>query len=403
MGASIDGDGEGLLQNALANADDVNGALPDDEDGVANAVADLTLTVGARPTVNVWVTNNTGADATLYGWIDYNADGVFDNANERASVIVPDGTTSDIVTLAFSVVPSGLTGATYARFRLSTDAAAANSTGAAADGEVEDYSATINEISSGIVASDRSQKIGAADVGDPSLPKRWWFGNAVASLGDLDGDGVVDIAVGSHEYTGILGTAHGALYILFLNSDGSVKSERPIADGRNGGPDLPESNYFGNAVASIGDLDGNGVGEIVVGDSLDLSGNANRGAVYVLFMNADGTVLTSQKIGSGVGGAPSLAESYRFGEAVAALGDFDGDGLNDIAVTTSTDVVAGGGGAVYLLMMNADGTVKSSRKIANGINGAPSLSNGDGFAASVWRAGRPGRRWDYRYCSGSHP
>ena len=46
MGANVDGDG-GALQNAAANADDVNGALPDDEDGLINPAADLVLTVGA--------------------------------------------------------------------------------------------------------------------------------------------------------------------------------------------------------------------------------------------------------------------------------------------------------------------------------------------------------------------
>ena len=56
-----------------------------------NPAADLVLTIGAQPTVNVRVTNTTGAAATLYGWIDYNANGVFDNATERASVAVPDG------------------------------------------------------------------------------------------------------------------------------------------------------------------------------------------------------------------------------------------------------------------------------------------------------------------------
>ena len=44
------------------------------------------------PTVSVRVTNTTGAAATLYGWIDYNANGVFDNATERAIVAVPNGT-----------------------------------------------------------------------------------------------------------------------------------------------------------------------------------------------------------------------------------------------------------------------------------------------------------------------
>src|SRR4051794_28234168 len=74
MGASVDGYDGGVLQNAAANADDINGALPKDEDGLANPAVDLSLTAGTAPTVNVWVTNTTATSATLYGWIDYNAD-----------------------------------------------------------------------------------------------------------------------------------------------------------------------------------------------------------------------------------------------------------------------------------------------------------------------------------------
>ena len=55
---------------------------------------------------------------------------------------MPDGTSSATVTLNFPVVPSHSAPGTYARFRLSTDAAAANPTGPANDGEVEDYQAT---------------------------------------------------------------------------------------------------------------------------------------------------------------------------------------------------------------------------------------------------------------------
>ncbi len=108
MGASVDAD-SGALQNAVAKADDVNGALPDDEDGLTNPASDLVLTIGAEPTVNVRVTNTTGAAATLYGWIDYNANGVFDNATERASVAVPNGTNNSIVTLVFPAVPETTT------------------------------------------------------------------------------------------------------------------------------------------------------------------------------------------------------------------------------------------------------------------------------------------------------
>ena len=71
---------------------DTDGAPPIDEDGVLSPL-DLWGTVGTQPAVTLLATNTTGTTATLSGWIDYNADGVFDNASERAQIAVPDGTT----------------------------------------------------------------------------------------------------------------------------------------------------------------------------------------------------------------------------------------------------------------------------------------------------------------------
>ena len=87
LGDTVDDD-TGTLQNAAANADDVNGALLDDEDGVLAPAVDLIGTIGAAPTVTLLVTNTTGSTATLSGWIDYSSNGVFDNATERAQATI---------------------------------------------------------------------------------------------------------------------------------------------------------------------------------------------------------------------------------------------------------------------------------------------------------------------------
>ena len=122
---------------------------------------------------------------------------MFDNATERASVAVPNGTNNLIKTLTFPTVPTGSPGTTYARFRLSTDAAAAIPTGAATNGEVEDYRVTITKPSNGLADSAKTKKIASGTNGGPTLANGSYFGNSVASIGDLDGDGVSDMAVGS--------------------------------------------------------------------------------------------------------------------------------------------------------------------------------------------------------------
>ena len=69
---------------------------------------------------------------------------------------------------------------------------------------------------------------------------------------------------------------------------------------------------------------------------------------------------SSQKIGFGIGGGPTLANGDYFGHSLASLGDLNGDGITDLAVGASKDNTGGAlNGAVYVLFMNTNGTVKS--------------------------------------------
>ncbi|MCO6043652.1 cadherin domain-containing protein [Aeoliella sp. ICT_H6.2] len=382
LGASVDGD-PGDLQNFLAQADDVGAALPDDEDGVSNPANDLVLTVGTTPSINLWVTNTTADPATLYGWVDYNADGVFDNATERASVAVPAGTDGEIATLIFPSIPYGVTGTTYARFRLSSDVAAADPVGLAIDGEVEDYRATIVRASDGTVDPASTVAIGSGIGNGPVVADNAYLGNSVANIGDLDNDGISDLAVGATgDSTG--GSRSGAIYVLFMNADGTVKNDTKIAHNTSGGPSLGVLDQFGRSITALGDLDGDGVTELAVGANGTLSGGSGPGAVYVLFMNTDGTVKNSTKIANGLNGGPSIGNGDQFGWAVGSLGDFDGDGMTDLAVGSLSDSTGGPQrGAVHVLFLNTDGTVKSSQKIASGVGGGPVLSDDDFFGRSL--------------------
>ncbi len=112
-----------------------------------------------------------------------------------------------------------------------------------------------------------------------------WFGISVASLGDLDGDGVGDLAVGAiGDDDG--GSARGAVWILFLNTNGTVKTHQKISDTQGGFTGILDNiDVFGTSVASLGDLDGDGVGDLAVGAWGDDDGGFDRGAVWVLFLD----------------------------------------------------------------------------------------------------------------------
>ena len=111
------------------------------------------------------------------------------------------------------------------------------------------------------------------------------FGSSTPSLGDLDGDGVGDLAVGArNDDDG--GDRRGAVWMLFLNPDGTVKSHQKISDHEGGFTGiLDDVDRFGISVASLGDLDGDGVIDLAVGADRDDDGGIDRGAVWVLFLD----------------------------------------------------------------------------------------------------------------------
>jgi hypothetical protein len=230
----------------------------------------------------------------------------------------------------------------------------------------------------------------AAGTGGFIGPNNGSFGDSVANLGDLDGDGTVDIAVGaSGDDDG--GESAGAVWILFLDTDGTVKSEQKISalEGGFGGV-LAPIDHFGADVVSLGDLDGDGVGDLAVGASGDNDGGVSRGAVWILFLDPDGTVKDEQKISATAGGFGGvLTNDSQFGSAVEGLGDLDGDGITDLAVGARGDDDGGNAkGAVWILFLHANGTVKSEQKISSTSGGLDAdLRDGDRFGGALANLG----------------
>lgn len=109
-----------------------------DEEAISSAINIPRSATSYSQTLSV--TNTSGANAFLSGWVDYNKNGLFDDS-EKATATVANGATS--ATLTWSSL-SGLTfGGSYMRLRISSVAGDVSSpTGTAADGEVEDFPVT---------------------------------------------------------------------------------------------------------------------------------------------------------------------------------------------------------------------------------------------------------------------
>lgn len=140
------------------------------------------------------------------------------------------------------------------------------------------------------------------------------LGRSAAAAGDVNNDGVADFIVGSTGFTETF-AKHGRATV-FSGVDGSVLH---VFDGD------ADNDEFGIDVGGVGDVNGDGYDDVIVGATKSLTSDIGYARVY---SGADGSVLFSKSDG-GVGA--------RFGTAVSGVGDINGDGTPDFAVGAPDD------------------------------------------------------------------
>jgi len=143
-----------------------------------------------------------------------------------------------------------------------------------------------------------------------------YFGSAVASAGDVNGDGYGDVVVGAPGFTDDE-AGEGRAFLYLGSGAGLALVPAWTADGNQ-----PNAG-FGSAVAGVGDVDGNGRGDVAVGlPGMDVMVQ-DEGSVRLYSGTATG--LTSAPIRTANGTAPFAT----LGASVAAAGDVNGDGYGD--------------------------------------------------------------------------
>nr|WP_319775880.1 FG-GAP-like repeat-containing protein [uncultured Sphaerochaeta sp.] len=145
-----------------------------------------------------------------------------------------------------------------------------------------------------------------------------YLGSAVASAGDVNGDGFEDVIVGAPRWGTIYNL--GQAYVYY----GTASGLPAVPDWYVDGPGYPKDNSaFGGSLSTAGDVNGDGFDDVIIG----ASNYGNDGRVYVYHGSASGLAdspawVTDSEVGA----------NASYGVSVACAGDVNGDGYDDIIV-----------------------------------------------------------------------
>jgi hypothetical protein len=196
------------------------------------------------------------------------------------------------------------------------------------------------------------------------------LGLAISGLGDVDGDRTDnesedDIADFAISYT--TGDNRGGVFVVFgsrqlpavisatdLSLDGSLNALQIIG--------VDAGDATGSSIASAGDMNGDGLNEILIGaPTAGVGAPAGGGTAYIIFGSTSGFSANGQLLLSAMTGPRGFSiygegtgATQRFGSSVSGAGDVNGDGLDDVIVGAPGDAPGTDTGAAYVLFGHPD-------------------------------------------------
>jgi plastocyanin len=157
-------------------------------------------------------------------------------------------------------------------------------------------------------------------------------GLAVAPAGDVNGDGRDDVIVGADATSGPGAAGAGAAYVVFGDDDRSGLDLAELGDRGFAINGAMSFDFLGWSVAGLGDVDGDGLDDVVVGAPKTDHHGGESGSAYVVFGKSTGTAVNVATPGSWGYRIDGAGAGHLAGWSVAGPGDIDGDGSADVLV-----------------------------------------------------------------------
>ena len=208
------------------------------------------------------------------------------------------------------------------------------------------------------------------------------FGQRVSSAGDVNGDGIDDVIIGA-PFADPNGKETGQSYVVFGSDQGfPAVIEASSLDGSNGFAlnGITQNDRLGTSVSGAGDVDGDGIDDMIIGAPAADSQRTDPGQAYVVYGSDQGfpaVIEASTLDGSNGFTFNGIVEDDFLGVSVSGVKDINGDGFDDFVVAAqSADPNGPASGQIYVVF---GGPPLDQTPIANG--GGPYTINEGGSLA----------------------
>ena len=218
-----------------------------------------------------------------------------------------------------------------------------------------------------------------------------YSGSSVSRAGDVNGDGFDDLLIGAPGANGKSGTSAGATYVIFGKAhEFAAAFDLSGLNGANGFKIVGNAayDYSGSAVSAAGDVNGDGIDDLLIGAyGVDSNGNSS-GTTYVVFGKKGGFPVTlNARALNGNNGFAIIGETSgdSAGASVRGAGDVNGDGFDDLLIGAyGADDNGNYSGAAYVVFGKAAGFAGAlDLSTLNGSNGFKIVGETAGDVAGI--------------------